>query len=175
MGYPLPDGYHYPLDDPSISLEEGLKMLTLWVTSYYTHGDTLETLSIRDALIEPGPTVMRMSPEDLALAFHKPPLLRDGSDTVIVRSFIRRSVFPRLREATLFARDNAEVAWPNVEFRYVWCDHSVWLTPWCIWSFRAELEQARKGGKPVRTHSVVRMRGANHFVCIMSPNAPIIR
>ena len=45
----------------------------MWVTSYYAHGDTLETLSIRDALTEPGPTDVRMSPEDLALAFHKTP------------------------------------------------------------------------------------------------------
>ena len=66
------------LGGPSISLEEGLRMLTLWVTSYYARGDTLETLSIRDALIEPGPTVVRMSPEDLALAFHKPPSSATG-------------------------------------------------------------------------------------------------
>ena len=173
MGYPLPDGYHYPMDDPSISLEEGMRILPLWVTSYYGHGDTLETLSLHDSLIEPTPTVVRMSPEDLTLAFHQPPSLHDWTDPIILRSGIRRGVFSRLREAALFARDNAEVAWPNVEFRYVWCDHSVWLMPWGIWSFHAELEQARKSRKGVRTHSAVRMRGANHCVCIIFHTTPL--
>ena len=145
-----------------------MKIFPLWITSYYSHGDTLETLSLRDALDEPSPTVARMSPEDLASTFHEPPTLLDGTDTMILQSGVNRGVFSRLRKAALFAPQNAEVAWPNVEFRYVWCDRSVWLMPWGVWSFRAEVEQAMKDGKRIRTHSVVRMRGANHCVSIFS-------
>ncbi|KAH9009529.1 alpha/beta-hydrolase [Lactarius hengduanensis] len=162
MGYPSPDGYYFPLNDPSIPPEKAIKIFPLWVTGYYTHGDTLETLSLRDALHEPSPTIARMSHEDLASTFHEPPTLLGGSDTVIQNSGVDRGVFSRLREAALFAPQNAEIVWPNVEFRYVWCDRSVWLMPWGIWSFGAEIEQARKDGKRIRKHSIVRMRGANH-------------
>ncbi|KAI9449323.1 alpha/beta-hydrolase [Lactarius psammicola] len=162
MGYPLPDGYYFPLNDPSLSPEESLKIFPLWVTGYYSHGDTLETLSLREASDEPSPTVARMSPEDLALTIHEPPTLPDGTDTVILQSGVDRGVLSRLRKAAVFAPRNAEVAWPNVEFRYFFCDRSVWLTHWGVWSFRAEVEQARKDGKRIRTHSIVRMRGANH-------------
>jgi hypothetical protein len=175
MGYPLPDGYSLPLNDPSISPEEAMRIFVLWITSYYAHGDTLETLSVHDALNEPSPTAARMSPRDVALVFHQPPTLHNGTDMLILRSGILRGVFSRLREAALFARQNADVAWPNVEFRHVWCDHSVWMMPWGAWSFRAEMEQARKDGKRIRTHSVVRMRGANHCVCIIFTYALMIR
>ena len=175
MGYPLPDGYNFPLNDTSVSPEEGMRIFLSWITSYYAHGDTLETLSLQDALIEPSPTVTRMSREDVAFAFYQPPTLPDGTDTVVLRSGAHSGVFSRLREAALFTRDNAEVAWPNVEFRYVWCDHSVWLMPWGIWSFRADMEKARMDGKRIRTHSVVRMGGANHCVCTSFTHSLIIR
>ncbi|KAF8265653.1 alpha/beta-hydrolase [Lactarius quietus] len=143
MGYPSPDGYYFPLDDPSIPPEDALKIFPLWVTGYYSHGDTLETLSVRNALDEPTPTATRMSPEDVAFSVHDPPTLPDGADTIILQNCLT-------------------VGWPNVEFRYVWCDSSVWMMPWGVWSFRSEIEQARKDGKRIRDHSVVRMRGANH-------------
>ncbi|KAH9015755.1 alpha/beta-hydrolase [Lactarius deliciosus] len=162
MGYPFPDGYYFPMNDPSISPEKAIKIFPLWITGYYAHGDSLETLSLRDALDEPSPTITRMSREDLASTFHEPPTLLDGSDMMIKKGGVDRGAFSRLREAALFAPQNAEIAWPNVEFRYVWCDRSVWLMPWGIWSFRAEIEQARKDGRRIRKHSIVRMRGANH-------------
>jgi hypothetical protein len=115
-----------------------------------------------------------MSPEDLALSFYEPPtLMPEGSDTVILQSGFASGVFSRLREAALFAPQNAVVAWSDVEFRYVWCDRSVWMMPWGIWAFRAETEQANKDGKYVRTHSVVRMRGANHCVSIPFTCIPV--
>ncbi|KAF8265648.1 alpha/beta-hydrolase [Lactarius quietus] len=162
MGYPSPDGYFSPLDDPSIPPEDALKIFPLWITGYYSHGDTLETLSVRNALDEPAPTATRMSPEDVAFLVHDPPTLPDGADAIILRSDLDSGVFSRLREGALFAPQYAEVGWPNVEFRYVWCDSSVWMMPWGVWSFRSEIEQARKDGKRIRDHSVVRMRGANH-------------
>jgi hypothetical protein len=164
MGYPSPDGCYFPLNDPSIPPEEMTKIFSLWVTGYYAHGDTPETLSTRNALDEPTPTATRMLPEEASLAIHEPPSLPGGSDTVILQSGLHNGVFSRLREAALFAPQNAELAWPNVEFRYVWCDQSVWMMPLSAWSFRAEMEQAGKDGKRIRTHSVVRMRGANHCV-----------
>jgi len=162
MGYPSPDGFYFPLNDPSIPPEDATKIFSLWLTGYYAHGDTPETLSTRDALDEPTPTAMRMSPEDIALVFHEPPTLPNGADAVLLQSGLKSGVFSHLREAALFAPQNAELAWPNVELRYVWCDQSVWLMPWGARSFRVEMEQAGKDGKRIRAHSVVRMRGANH-------------
>ena len=173
MGYPYPEGYYVPLNDTSIPPEELTKFFGLWITGYYAHGDTPETLSTRHALDEPTPTVTRMSPEDLAPSFHEPPTLLDGPDSVILQSDIANGVFSRLREAALFASHNAEVTWPKVEFRYVWCDHSAWVMPWGAWTFRAEMEQARKDGKHIRTHSVVRLRGANHCVSIPFTDIPV--
>ncbi|KAI9449324.1 hypothetical protein BJY52DRAFT_1227834 [Lactarius psammicola] len=147
-------------------------MFPLWITGYYSHGDTLETLSLREASDEPSPTVVRMSPEDLASTFHEPPTLLDGTDTVILQSGVDRGVLSRLRKAAMFAPQNTEVAWPNVEFRYFFCDRSVWLMHWGVWSFRAEVEQARKDGKRIRTHSIVRMRGANHCRNLYSSESP---
>ncbi|KAH8984292.1 alpha/beta-hydrolase [Lactarius hatsudake] len=162
MGFPLPDGYYTPLNDPSMPPGEGIKIFPLWITGYYAHGDTLETLSLRDALDEPSPTILRMSPEDLASVVHEPPTSLDGPDTVVLDSGLDHGALSRLREVALFAPQNAEIAWPNVEFRYVWCDRSVWVMPWGAWLFSAEIEQAMKDGKRIRKHSVVRMRGANH-------------
>lgn len=166
MGYPSPAGFYFPLNDPSIPPEEATKVFSLWITGYYAHGDTPETLSTRNALNEPTPTATRMLPEDLASTFHEAPTLPDGVDSVILQSGPKSGAFSRLREAALFAPQGSEIAWPNVEFRYVWCDQSVWMMPWGAWSFRAEMEQARRDGKLIRTHSIVRMRGANHCVSV---------
>ena len=173
MGYPYPDGYYIPLNDPSIPPEELAKFFGFWITGYYAHGDTPETLSTRHPLDEPSPTVARMSPEDLAPSLHDPPTLLDGPDTVILKCDITTGVLSRLREAALFASHNAEVAWPDVEFRYVWCDHSAWVMPWGARTFRAEIEQARKDGKHIRANSIVRMRGANHCVSIPFTHIPV--
>ncbi|KAI9436609.1 alpha/beta-hydrolase [Lactarius indigo] len=162
MNYPLPDGYYTPLNDPSTPSEKGIKMFPLLVTGYYAHGDTLETLSLCDALDEPSPTIVRVSPEDIASVAHHPPTTLDGPDTIVLDSGLDRGVLSRLREDALFAPQHAEIPWPDVEFRYVWCDRSVWLMPLGAWSFSAEIEQARKDGKHIGKHSVVRMRGANH-------------
>ncbi|KAI0293846.1 alpha/beta-hydrolase [Multifurca ochricompacta] len=150
MGYPAPDGYYYL----SEGKDDDMK-------SYYTHGETLETLS-RTALDDPRPTILAMSAEDIELAFYVPPSLPDGVDMLLLRNGLKSGLFERLRMSAVFVPDGTEDGWCNVEFRYFWCDRSLWQMPWGIWSFNAEIESAKELDKQVRRHSIVRMSGANH-------------
>ncbi|KAI0295326.1 alpha/beta-hydrolase [Multifurca ochricompacta] len=161
LGYPAPDGYYYPFNDPSISLDEGMKTFPLWATGYYAHGETLETLS-RTALDDPRPTILVMSVEDIGMAICVPPSLSDGVDMLLLQNGSKNGLFARLRMTALFVPDGTGEGWSNVEFRYFWCDRSVWPIISGIQSFIAETETARQLGKLVRKHSIVRMNGANH-------------
>ncbi|KAI0272308.1 alpha/beta-hydrolase [Gloeopeniophorella convolvens] len=163
LGYPYPQGYYYPLNDPSISLEEGVKRFPLWVTSYYDHGNTLETLSLLSTSSNPLPTITGMTPENLALALYVAPAAPDGTDGLTHTSCVDRGLYAQLRKATLYPPPQAERGWSDVEFRCLWCDRSNWLMPWGRWALEAEVSAAKESGANIREISVMRMRGSNHF------------
>ena len=142
-------------------------MFLRWLSGYYAHGDTLETLAQRDALSEPRPSIENMSPEDLKQNVYEEGTQPDHRDILLMRSGAKQGALERLRAAALFpshetARDRE---WGEIELRFVWCDRAVWLLVWSAWQFKAEIaEDAGDSKKKMRKCSTSCIRGANHFV-----------
>ncbi|KAI0261748.1 alpha/beta-hydrolase [Gloeopeniophorella convolvens] len=160
-GYPFPEGAYYPLTDPSFTPEERPKHFGRWVSGYFAHGEVPWALSFRDPLDAPSPTNERMSAGELARTIYAPGGASGSADSLIASAGQKYGVFDELRRATVFRPQ--ESAWGDVELRYIWCDRSAWPVPWGFRSFRVEVEEARGSGQYVRKHSVVRVRGANHY------------
>ncbi|KAI9449327.1 alpha/beta-hydrolase [Lactarius psammicola] len=165
LGYYAPERYD-PLRDPSVSPRGHVKAFLRWVSGYYAHGDTLETLAPYDALLEPHPSIENMSPEDLMQNVYEEAAQPDGMDMLLMYSCIKQGTPDRLHEAALFPSQATE--WGEVEFRFVWCDRTIWVVVWGAWAFEAEMTENAKEGKDsekkrMRKCSMVRMRGANHF------------
>lgn len=161
-----PPGLYDPLKDPSVAPGEHGKVFLRWVSGYYAHGDTLETLVQRDALSEPLPSIENMSPEDLIQNVYEEGAQPDHMDLLLARSGNRQGTFERLRAAALFpSQDTAsDREWGEIEFRFVWCDRAVWLLVWSAWEFKAEIaEKARDSERRMRKCSMACIRGANHF------------
>lgn len=162
LGY-HPPGLYDPLRDPSVAPGEHGKVFAKWVSGYYAHGDTLETLAQRDALSEPRPSVENMSPEELMQNVYGEAARPDGMDILLAYCCSRQGTFDRLHEAALFPSQATanEREWGEIELRFVWCDHSIWLIVWGARAFKAEMVDSEK--KRMRKSSMVRMHGANHF------------
>ena len=148
-------------------------MFLRWVSGYYAHGDTVETLAQRDALSEPRPSIENMSPEDLIQNVYEEGAKPDHMDLLLVRIGNKQGTFERLRAAALFPSQAtaSDREWGEIEFRFIWCDHAVWSLVWSAWTFKAEMAEKAKEGKDsekkrMRKSSMVCIRGANHFVSV---------
>ncbi|KAH9849866.1 hypothetical protein C2E23DRAFT_341233 [Lenzites betulinus] len=170
FGYPYPkeDPYN-PFADLSLSHAERINAFAAWATSYYAHGDTLDTFERRRALQTPTPTVQNMTPEDLAATAHFPPGLVGGSDWAIFLGSSNLGVYPPLREGALYLSEDTEGKklegdeWRDVEVRFVWGDRSIWEVPYAAQLLRKEADDAEKNGTPFRKITIYRVHGANHF------------
>ncbi|KAI0821753.1 hypothetical protein BC628DRAFT_1412722 [Trametes gibbosa] len=166
LGYPPPatGGYH-PLFDPELLPENRDQEFSDWVSGYYDHGDTFETLEQKTPLRSPPPTISTLTSEEVAEALYLPPGSPGGSDDALLKSGIRLDMFKKLKERALYLRDGPllDDAWPNVEVRYVSCGRSVWELAWCTWALRHELQVAKQEGLPMRKVGMAHIREANHF------------
>ncbi|KAI0317833.1 alpha/beta-hydrolase [Amylostereum chailletii] len=164
LGYPPPAGGYNPLFDPSVTREEGVKLFGSWVSGYFKHGESPSELEYRTQLDNPRPTLATMSSEDAAATKHPAPTLPGGSDHNTLTANIKHGVSAYIKDLALYPPADAEDPWRDVEWRYIWCDQSVWEMPWGMHALRAELDEAAGAGKAVRKVSVVRWRRANHFI-----------
>ncbi|OSD03908.1 hypothetical protein PYCCODRAFT_157874 [Trametes coccinea BRFM310] len=188
LGYPYPahDPYN-PFADDSLTYEERERVFTTWITSYYAHGDTVDTLERRKPLDAPPPTIASISPEELPTMLHVPPGMPGGSDWALLYGGVKYDIFTGLRKGTIFLAPEPEIAagvggtdasargsaargdaWADVEVRYVWGECSVWEMPYAAMMLRQELEDARRTGSGlrqprIRPVSILRVEGANHF------------
>lgn len=172
LSYTHPELYD-PLKDPSLAPGEHGKVFFRWVSGYYAHGDTLETLAQRDALSDPRPSIENMSPDDLIQNIYEEGAQPDHMDSILARSCSKQGTFERLREAALFPSQAtaSDREWGEIEFRFTWCDRAVWLLVWSAWAFKADVAKNAKEAKDsdsekkqMRKTSMVCIRGANHFV-----------
>ncbi|KAI0630814.1 Alpha/Beta hydrolase protein [Trametes polyzona] len=174
LGHPYPEQDPYnPLFDTSLSYEERGKVFTNWITSYFAHGDTLETFERRNALQDPPSTIARMSKEDFEATVHVPPGVPGGSDWTLLHGCAALGVYATLREGALYLREPSATGtehtaavgdeWRDVEVRYVWGDRSVWEVPYAVQLLRREMDEAKRAGKPMRNFTLRRIAGANHF------------
>ncbi|KAL7281216.1 hypothetical protein ACG7TL_004524 [Trametes sanguinea] len=184
LGYPYPahDPYN-PFADESLTYEERERVFTEWITSYYAHGDTVDTLERRNALDAPPPTIASISAEELAAMVHVPPGMPGGSDWCLLYGGARYDIFSGLRKGAIFLSPEPGTAtgiegtdgsgrvlgaaradaWEDVEVRYVWGERSVWEMPYAATMLRQELEDAKGSGRRIRPVSILRVEGANHF------------
>ncbi|KAI9436612.1 alpha/beta-hydrolase [Lactarius indigo] len=168
LGYHPPAMYD-PLSDPSVASGEHTKVFLTWVTGYFSHGDTLETLA-RNVLSEPRSSIENMSPEDLLQNVYEEGAKPDNMDLLMIYNGVKQGTFDRLHDAALFPINAtaSDKEWGDIEFRFVWCDRTIGLIVWGAWAFKAEMAESAKQGKDsvkkrMRKSSVVRMHGANHF------------
>ncbi|KAI0668266.1 hypothetical protein C8Q78DRAFT_980478 [Trametes maxima] len=169
IGLPPPDapGYH-PLFDPEIPPEDRGRAFSNWVSGYYNHGDTFETLQKKTPLQDPPPTLSVLTPEEVARTQCLPPGAPGGSDALLLEIGLKVGVFAALKDSALYLPGRNQDskrgdAWPNVEVRHVSCERSVWELPVGTWALKKELETAKQNGKPLRIVKMVLIRGANHF------------
>ena len=163
IGIPLPATKYHPLEDEAIPLPERPLAFGRWVSGYFMHGESLETLELRTPADEPRPSILNFSPEEFAQVFHPGPAGHEGSDLLLLNAGIATGLNKRMKDEGLYPQ--GEDVWRDVEVRYLWCDRSVFEVPVGMWGLRKELEEEKEAGRPVRNVTIVRLRGANHFVC----------
>ncbi|KAH9856243.1 hypothetical protein C2E23DRAFT_772694 [Lenzites betulinus] len=167
FGYPpAPDNPYNPLFDSDIPLNDREKVFASWVSGYYIHGDTVETLERKIPLREPPPTLSTLTHEEIARTLCLPPGGPGGSDSMLLDLNVKFGIFATLREAALYTHvgEPAVDQWQDVEVRHVLCEQSVWETPWGTMLLEKDMETARAQGLPMRKIRVVKIKGANHFV-----------
>ncbi|KAI0367627.1 hypothetical protein BV20DRAFT_949919 [Pilatotrama ljubarskyi] len=172
LGYPHPEQDPYnPFFDTSLTYEERGLVFTNWITSYFSHGATLETFERHTPLRSPPSTITVMGKEELEATVHIPPGVPGGSDWALLHGCISLGVYGTLRRGALFFSlrsgvDETEIAgdeWRAVEVRYVWGENSIWEAPYAAQMLHQEVGEAKRNGDAVRKITTFRVRGANHF------------
>ncbi|KAI0702380.1 alpha/beta-hydrolase [Cerioporus squamosus] len=169
LGFPPPADPYNPLSDPAIKPADRTRAFANWVSGYYAHGATSDTLERRTPLASPPPTLSTLTDADRAAALYPAPGDPGGSDALLLVGGIQSGAFAALFERAIAlptsqAESEVTDGWADVEVRNVWCDRSVWEMPWSVWHLRAKLESEKKAGKALRDVTLLRLRGANHFV-----------
>ncbi|KAI0712946.1 hypothetical protein C8T65DRAFT_646206 [Cerioporus squamosus] len=150
FGYPRPDRAFNPFLDPGTGIDVADEPHD-WLSGYYTHGSTVDTLAFRTPARDRPPTIERMTIAERANCLYRAGVFRDLWQAALELAAVGDG---RLRGNDL--RD--------VEVRVMWCDRSVWETTHAAWCVAAELEDAREKGRLVREVHLARVRGGNHFV-----------
>ncbi|KAI0700839.1 hypothetical protein C8T65DRAFT_789832 [Cerioporus squamosus] len=166
LGYPPPDDPYNPLFDLQLGKEEKVAVFNRWVTGYFSHGDSLDTLERRKPLDDPLPTIENLTAEDLATCVYPPPGELGGSDSKLLLSAIRYGLFAILRNQALYLGQSREAGdeWSDTELRFIWCEQSVWEVACGIGRLRSELKVAGERNAALRKHRIVRVKKGNHFV-----------
>ena len=173
MGQPL-DGVrdpYNPLFDPSVPAEDALLAFNTWVSGYYAHGSTPDTLERRSPLAQPPPTISTIAPYVLPELVCMGPGARGASDGRLLAGALRTGLFRELRERALYLNDPVSAAhlvgddWRDIEVRFVWGMQSSWEVQYTRLLLLEQLEDAREQGRTVRNVRHVCVQG-NHFVCL---------
>ncbi|KAL1945086.1 hypothetical protein VTO73DRAFT_2706 [Trametes versicolor] len=170
LGYPYPAHNRWnPLFDTSLTYEERGKVFTNWITSYFAHGDTVDTFERRHALETPPSTLATQTKEDFEATVHVAPgVPRSGADWRLMYGCTAFGVYEPLRKGTLFLPQEGEKEtsgeeWRDVEVRYVWGDRSVWDVPYAALLLRQEVADGVREGRPMRKFTSLCVKGTNHF------------
>ncbi|KAI0776700.1 Alpha/Beta hydrolase protein [Trametes elegans] len=171
LGFPPPENPYNPLFDLEIPHEERERVFTNWVSGYYVHGDTIDSMERKTPLRDPPPTLSTLTPEEVARALYLPPGGPGGSDEILLNTGLKLGLFATLREGALYLPEGETQGdlWLDTEVRYVSCERSVWEMPWGTLALKEELAKSRKAGRPLRNVRLVFVKGANHFICWDQP------
>ncbi|KAL1947095.1 hypothetical protein VTO73DRAFT_14056 [Trametes versicolor] len=170
FGYPRPVDWYHPSSDPTIQPIERPAAFDQSIGNYFTHGDpwthggaALEHRSQAPDIVS---TTARMSVTELAVCAHPRPAQVGGSDYHLIGVCVEHGTYGALKDGSMYLQDSQEDAdaWSAVEVRVVWCDRSPWEMVWAVYLLDEEIKEAWAAGKPLRNISLVRLKGANHFV-----------
>ena len=96
-----------------------------------------------------------------------PGAIPDGSETLTAKLCAENGIYKDLKEKAFYLPSQTgedSGRWRDVELRVVWCDRSVWAMVLASRGVEDELAEAARTGRETRKISLVRLRGANHFV-----------
>ena len=142
----------------------------LWLSEYFAHGDTVDTLERRTPRADAPATLSRMTPAEVRATVCDAQAAPDGSDRLLLHWGVRTGLFGALRKRALFPPRAPAPAWPALEVRVVWGDQSVWEVLYATHALRAEIAEAAARRAPMRAVTMARVRGANHFVSRRFPD-----
>ncbi|KAB5581268.1 hypothetical protein GE09DRAFT_1256634 [Coniochaeta sp. 2T2.1] len=174
LGFPFPAKSYSPLSDEAIPPTDRAFAFARWVSGYFTHGDTEESLSLRTPDTDRTPTIQTMTDDEVAVFFSPGPAGPGGSDSALLMQGLTSGVNARNFERTVFhdaeANKLSQLQWSAIPLRYLWCDRSDYEMPWCKWRLEEYLEKGRSSGRRMRSVSIACLEGANHFVSlVLSP------
>ncbi|KAI0325769.1 alpha/beta-hydrolase [Cubamyces sp. BRFM 1775] len=179
FGYPDPAvGAYQPLFDTTLTPEKMQVFFPKWLSGYFSHGNTLETLEQKNPLEDPRPTLSTLSVDQIASIVHLPPGdMPDGSDFMLLVASLKSGLFGHLKEGALYlpsqdAARNAS-AWPSAEVRIVRGECSLWEVQHGLWSLEKDIAEAKAKGRPLRHTRIVHVPGANHFFAWDKPELAI--
>ncbi|KAA1472012.1 hypothetical protein DENSPDRAFT_777531 [Dentipellis sp. KUC8613] len=153
LGYSPPSVSYHPMTDPSLSALERLQAFAAWVSGYFNHGRSGNSLELKQPLLDPQPTILSMSDAEQQSCLHLGPGAPGGSDLMLMTEGARHGVFALLKEDALYLKPelgNDGDPVEELEVVYLWCDQSVWEMPWGARALQSELGDARKLRKPTR-------------------------
>lgn len=160
-----------PLFDTELLPEEREDVFAKWVSGYFEHGDTVETLALKTPLPEPPSTLLTLTAEEVERVLCLPPGAPGGSEALLLHGGIAVGLWNDLREAALALPSPDKVqdvsngdAWREVKVRNVTCEQSVCDCLFARMCLREEVEAAKTKGCPTRDVRFVLIKGANHFV-----------
>ena len=180
VGFPVRSDMYHRSFDTSLPKEERTAAYDVWdrarkISSYYSHGETLDTLS-HEALTDPPSTVSTLSEEERAKLTYRPggvvdsAIMMPGLQSGFFADLRRRAFsLPKVEDkADEELEDDTAIdrgdAWRDVEFRVVWCQMSHAEVSYIMFMLIAELEEAKEKGEAVRNVKIVRVKRGNHFV-----------
>ena len=166
FNYPRIKDAFEPFLDPAHAQEKGTNLLD-WISGYFDHGDTVETLEQLHPMDDPAPTLRNVAPEELPNIVCFAPASPDGTDQMLVVGAHRSGFFGELWKQAFEIPEGAKDEWRDLEFRLVWCDRSMYVCVHGAWGLQAEVGEAREKGRSVRDVKFTRIRGGNHFVSIL--------
>ncbi len=169
-----------PALEVSLPEEQRAAAFDAWISGYYAHGGTLDSLG-ETPLADPPSTISTLSGEEkAAMTYPRPDVTDFDLRTMDVGN--RTGLIASLREGSLYlqgkGRLGGEVAcangvlgtgngpdgWRDLEVRVVWCEKSVMEVAYGMMLLEWELADARRKGAWIRNVSVVRVKEGNHFV-----------
>lgn len=173
LGYPHREPALYsPLLDPEIAPEDRQPLFMNWVSGYFPHGSTPDTLEGKTPLQDPPPTISTLTADEIARMTCPTVGAPGGSDEILVHSGVKLGMFSYLRKCALYLQESGEVvpggdAWRDVEVRCVTGEWSIAGVLWATMLLKQEVEDAKAEGLPIRDVQFVLIRRANHFVRIL--------
>ncbi|TCD60458.1 hypothetical protein EIP91_010052 [Steccherinum ochraceum] len=164
LGYPTFEPGYNPIID--LSSKQSTDAFCEWLSAYYAHGKTPATLEFRTPLPEPKATTLVMSVDEIQSTTYTPPGQLGGSDLLLLIYGKRHGTIQEARRRAYLLGADGEGAhgWDEVKLKHVWCEQSAWRGVMAKFCLEEEAETARKEGKKFRTHEIVGMKRANHFI-----------